>query len=183
MITTALKSKGFQNIDTSDRRDEPILVSGLKMLIQKENSNLGWRIIAGVLMPKNELEALLKQTEGTDAGPLHEMIDASYKIKAGAMIKTLKRLNGNTTINEASLALLEEIGVAPYERIKDILKNELMSDIRGGASIVRKIPIKATTIESSRGRLIMYLSHISMISTLSNTIKRWQRWWIEIFSQ
>ena len=85
-ITTSLKSKGFENIDAAEKYNLPPLIGGLKILAENDKSNLGWRIVAGILMPREDLKKLLKQTEGEKEKALHELIDSSYIIKTKEMM-------------------------------------------------------------------------------------------------
>ena len=62
-------------------------------------------------------------------------------------------INNNKTVDEEKLKeLLVKIGFDSYEIIKEFLKMEVRVDSqKGGNPAIRKIPIKATTIQSSKG--------------------------------
>ena len=156
-IATALKGKGFKNIDSTDKRAAVPLVSGLRILMENEASNLGWRIVSRSLVSKEEFTLLLRKTEGENAKPLHELVDSTCKATARKMVKALKRVTGNSPVDEQTMKTLNEIGIAPYDLVKGLLSDQLLADVRGGDAAARKIPIKATTVESSKGLAADYV--------------------------
>ncbi len=102
-------------------------------------------------MSQEALQTLLKKTAATKPGAMHELIDASYIAKTKDMMKTLKSLEGEKPMDEPHLQLLKEMGMDPYEKVRGVLMEELNAVSGGVVPAIKKIPIKATTIESSKG--------------------------------
>lgn len=150
-IATALKSKGLMNVDSSDKPAVVPLLSGLKILMEDKTSNLGWRIISGGLLSREELGVLLEKTDGENAKPLHELVGSECKTKTRKMIRALKRVTGRSPLDGHTMETLNEIGIDPYDLVKGHLSDRFLADGRGGDPAIRRIPIKATTVESSKG--------------------------------
>jgi hypothetical protein len=55
LIVNALRDKGLKNIQHNDNihAEEPTLFDGLQLLLKNRNCNLGWRIIAKLLLGKD----------------------------------------------------------------------------------------------------------------------------------
>lgn len=75
------------------------------------------------------------------------------------MLKILRVVKKDKKVDEKKFdAFLKKINVDPNEMAKDFLKNEVSSGSqRVGNAGVRRIPIKATTIQSSKGLAAEYV--------------------------
>lgn len=164
-IAEALENKGFGNIEYANKRDgrEPTLLDGLKILLESKQSNLGWRIVAKHLLKEKDFESLLRETDKEKAKNTYELIERDCKTQVKEMIKVLKGIKDGKTIDENTLdEVLRKIGFNPDEMIRDILKKELIYDsLRGSNTGIRKIPIKATTKQGSKGlsRDCVFITH------------------------
>lgn len=69
------------------------------------------------------------------------------------MIKILKDVKQNKTIDQKTFdAFLKRIDIDPYEFVREMLNHEIdFGSQKIGNPGLRKIPIKATTIQSSKG--------------------------------
>jgi superfamily I DNA/RNA helicase len=153
-IARALKGKGFESIEYVDKRAERDLnlLDGLKLLLENEEGNLGWRIASWFLLGKVEFERLLQETSKEGATDIHELVGGDCRGTVKDMIKLLKKVKNDSPVDENSLDLLKKMGFNPFESVKAILKEELGSDSKGfGDSGIRKIPIKVTTVQRSKG--------------------------------
>lgn len=154
-IVSALKDKGFANIESAEKRDgkDPTLLDGLKILLEDNNSNLGWRIVARFFMDNTDFESLLKETDKDDAKCFSEIINAGKKKEVRETLKVLRALKNNKEVNGVKLdAFLKKVDFDPYGIAKDLIKDEIIfGSQRVGNPGLRKIPIKVTTIQSSKG--------------------------------
>jgi len=153
-LATALKGKGFERIDYTERRGakEPTLLDGLKLLLADDKSNLGWRIVTKCLLDEKDFKSLLKETAQKESKNIHELVDRGCKGKVKEMLGTLKALSQDKPIDEDHVKALQDMSLDPYKIMRDMLAEELDLESQGfGNPAIRKIPIKATTIESSKG--------------------------------
>jgi superfamily I DNA/RNA helicase len=152
-IASALKEKGFKNVEHADKHDgEPTLPDGLKLLSEERESNLGWRIVAKFLLNKEDFEPLLKETVKDGTHGIHKLVSAELKVRVEEMINVLKRLKKFKPINEDHLRILQGMNVDLLEVVGAALTDELdLAPPAKGDPGVRKIHIKATTIQSSKG--------------------------------
>lgn len=154
-IISALKNKGFKNVEHYVKKDEkePTLLDGLKILLEDKKSNLGWRIVCKKLLSKGDFSNLIKETNKNAAKSIIDIIDAGSKKEIKKMLKVLSVISDNKIPDEEDLIeLLKRIGINPFEASKNILSEEIISSAtRFGHPGLRKIPIKATTIQSSKG--------------------------------
>ena len=152
-IASALKEKGFKNVEHADKHDgEPTLTDGLRLLSEERECNLGWRIVAKILLDKERFESLLKETVANGAKGIHELISAELKSRVEEMISVLKRLKKFKPIDEDHLRVLKGMNLDLLEVVGAALTDKL--DLVPPAKRdpgVRKIHIKTTTIQSSKG--------------------------------
>src|SRR3989338_1317871 len=154
-IVTALKNKGFGNIQFVEKKDGKgaTLLDGLKILLSDSKSNLGWRIVSKSLLSETDFKALITTTDSDSTKVISEIISKDQKKEVDEMLKVLRAVKDDKRIDENKLdAFLKKIDVKPYVMAKEFLKDEISSSSqKGGNATVRKIPIKATTIQSSKG--------------------------------
>jgi superfamily I DNA/RNA helicase len=148
-MVKALREKGFQNVSYVERdKPEPNLMDGLKLLSEDKESNLGWRVVAEVLMPEKAFVALLKTSDTSK--PFVEYIPAGIKGRANELLKALRNLKNDKLDEESTLALCKELGLDPVKQGREELLDEMDTQQKfGGAT--RKLPIKVTTVQSSKG--------------------------------
>jgi len=153
-IAEALKSKGLQNVEYSEKDDSEIsLLDGLKLLLDDKEDNLGWRIIAENLLTDNEFELLLKMTETYPDKKIHGIIDISYKKEVKQMLRFLKYVKDNKPVDYEDFdKVLSSIKINPYQITIQSVKNEIdTTKQKIGNPAIRNLPIKLTTIQSSKG--------------------------------
>jgi superfamily I DNA/RNA helicase len=159
-IATALKDKGFGIIEHIDRPGGkgPNLLDGLKLLLENELSNLGWRIACRFLLNAKDFESLLKETDTENPKAIHDLVHSGCKDQVKEMTAALKRLASDKAIDGTHLEILKNIGEDIYQITKDALAERLdlgRQDI--GSPEIRKIPIRLTTIQSSKGLSAEYV--------------------------
>src|SRR3989344_5619595 len=154
-IVSALLGKGFTNIDFIEKNttEEPTLLEGLKILMGNKSSNLGWRVISKFILSNEEFETVIKKSNEEEAKPFYKMVKPPKRKEISKMIKSLKAIKNDKEIDEQDLAdILRKNGFDPHLINKSFLKEEVMSDIPRAINMgIRKIPIKSTTIQSSKG--------------------------------
>jgi superfamily I DNA/RNA helicase len=154
LIAETLKAKGFENVVYVDKRAEKglRLLDGLKLLLENNKSNLGWRILCQFLLKRTDFEAILEQTDKEGTKSIYEMVNDDCKSQVKEMLQILSTAKNNKPIDEKSLPVLKKMGLDPCEIVKEVLKEEIDSDSKGfGNPGIRKIPVRATTIQSSKG--------------------------------
>jgi len=160
-IVEKLKEKGLERVEFVERRDgnEPSLLDGLKLLLEDKHSNLGWRIAAKFFVTEEQFDSIIKASNADGAKAMCELINADAKGGIGEAVRTLKAVRDSKTIDDAALdKMFGMIGYAPREIAKDILRSEIrLSAQRIGDASLRKLPITATTIQSSKGLAADYV--------------------------
>jgi superfamily I DNA/RNA helicase len=160
-IVKALREKGFGSIQYVEKKNdnELTLIDGLKILLEDGKSNLGWRIVSKVLLNKLDFDNMLKETSHAGSKPICEIIGKEMKKEIVAMLKICRCVKDDKVIDEKQFdETLRKLSLNPYEIAKDFLKDELENTtLRAGNPGLRKIPIKATTIQSSKGLAAEYV--------------------------
>lgn len=154
-IVNMLTDKGLENIESVNKKDdtEASFIDGLKILLTDDKSNLGWRIVAKHLLESKDFEILLQETNKKDAKNIIDLISKEKRNEISNILKLLRSIKNNKTIDREKLdAVLRRIGVDYDEMATEYLKYEINSTLgRVGNPAIRKIPIKATTIQGSKG--------------------------------
>ncbi len=163
-IAETLKEKGLHNIEYA-RKNEPevSLLDGIKLILENKDDNLGWRIASKFLLKEIEFVDLLKKTELDTNKKIHELIDPKYKTELMNILGILDCINKDKpVIDEEYYEVLQKINLDPFGISKEFLKEEMSSTlVRIGIPALRKIQIKASTIQSSKGLAadLVFITH------------------------
>lgn len=154
-LVTGLREKGFQNIEFADRQDpeEPTLLEGLKLLLADRKSNLGWRIASRHALNQPDFDSALRKTYPPGTETMANALSSKCKKEISRMLKALRAIRDNKTIDDGLLSeILGKLDFDPNEIAKTALRNEIQDDIpKSVEHSIRKLNIKATTIQSSKG--------------------------------
>jgi superfamily I DNA/RNA helicase len=165
-ISDAVEEKGLVTVESVDKKDEKDLglLDGLKLLLEDKKSNLGWRIVLKSVLAKEAFESLLKQTHTDAAKKIFEIVGAKPKKEVARMLAVLRVIEKGEKINEEKFdeeeigKLFKRLGFDPHESAKNLLRDEIVSSSRPvGNPSIRKLPIKGTTIERSKGLAAEYV--------------------------
>jgi len=129
------------------------LFDGLKLLLDDDKSNLGWRIVCRLLLEKKNLVDLLAETHKEGAKCIHELVDGDCKSRVKRMLTVLRGAIKDSDKDKEHLAeLLTGTDFDPFELARKALKDDLVQGSRWMRNPgLRNIPIKVTTIQSSKG--------------------------------
>jgi ATP-dependent DNA helicase UvrD/PcrA len=154
-VARTLESKGFRNIHypNEEKVDEPTLMDALRLLAGDADCNLGWRIAAKLYLPDQDFRALLKKTTGNRAKAVHELIAADLNKRVRSILSTFKKVaKGDAVGKDDWSALLRALDLDPQLVVGDELRaTAAAGKARGNDPAVRNIPVKITTIPSSKG--------------------------------
>jgi superfamily I DNA/RNA helicase len=154
-LVRALREKGFQNVEFPDKQDpdEPTLLEGLKLLLADRKSNLGWRIASRHCLNQSDFDSALHKTHPPGTQTMVDILSAKCKKEINQLLKSLRAIRDDKTIEDGSLSeILEKLDLSPNEIVKTALRDEIVTDMpKSVAHSVRKLAIKATTIQSSKG--------------------------------
>lgn len=153
-IHKSLQSKGFKNLDFVLKKQQTLnILDGFKLLLEDRNDNLGWRIITKFLLPKNEFEELLKKTNSDSAERIIDLISMDNKRQIKNILKVIRSIKDNKSVDSDELdQVLSFLNLSSLDILKKFLFNEVdFSQTKNSDPAIRKIPIKLTTIQSSKG--------------------------------
>ncbi len=175
-IAEALICKGMQNVEYVVKDESVIsLLDGLKLLLEDKEDNLGWRIVSDYFLNDKDFESLLKETDSCPDKKLHDIIESSHKKEVKQMLRILKYVKDNKPVNYDDFdSVLKKIDINPYELTMASLKDEISNTRqRIGIPAIRNIPIKATTIQSSKGLSgdLIFITHFDDRYFIKNSDK------------
>ena len=149
-ITKALKKKGFENVAYVEREPpEPTLLDGLKLILENQNCNLGWRVAAAALLPADKFAEILK---GADpAKPFKDVLPKDLRAAVRSLATKLRHVRDDHAPREELAELLDALGIDPFAPARADLKDALEAEKRGN-SATQGIPITVTTVQSAKGR-------------------------------
>lgn len=155
-IASALRAKGLKNvlIDDKDTDDGLDLKAGLKILLSNAESNLGWRLVTNSVLPANEYKTLLEKTHGADGSNLIDLIAPKLKKKIKSLLQTLRKIRDSEEVSDELFAeFFDTIEFDVSGLAKEMIRRELEAEdqVSAGNPAIRNIPIKITTIQSSKG--------------------------------
>jgi superfamily I DNA/RNA helicase len=166
LIAKVLKEKGFKNLEYADKTKEPrlVLLDGLKLLMEDRKCNLGWRIIANSFINDDELTSILNEIDKNHSKKFFDFIPPNIKADVFPMLSIIRRIRMNKPVDEKEFnEFLNKIGLNSFNIAKDFLRDDLDSSSSKIINpAIRKIRIKATTIQSSKGLAadIVFITHL-----------------------
>lgn len=154
-IAEALNEKGFANVSLAERRGigEPTVLDGLKITLDDPASNLGWRIVSKCLLDNKDFDGLLRATHVDGAKNIKDIIPTSKKERIQELVGVVRGIRDRRPPDApAVISLSELVGIDSLDLAISQIRDEIEStQKRVGDPGLRKIPIKITTIESSKG--------------------------------
>jgi superfamily I DNA/RNA helicase len=176
-ICNSLASKGLQNLDFESKDlERSNIFDGFKILLEDKHDNLGWRIVTEFLMHPLEFQKIIRESYTSSTTNFEELISGTLKKQIKGHLNILNYIGKGKPINEDSLkTLLGDFGIVGSEIIISYLKDILDSNkLASGIPEIRKIPVKATTIQSSKGLSadLVFISHFDDQYFIQNDDKK-----------
>jgi superfamily I DNA/RNA helicase len=160
-LVRALKEKGLERIEFVDRQEqrEPTLFDGLNILLEVAGDNLGWWITAKHLLQPPKFEELIRTSYENSSKALLPQLDKATKKKAKKLLKGLRAIReGNNIIDDDLMELTRALGLDVLEPVKAHIKERVSATSKMGANrSIRNLPIKVTTVASSKGLAAQYV--------------------------
>ena len=163
-IASGLRKKGFVNVEAPRSRgqDDPTLLEGLQVLLKNSKSNLGWRIVSKELLDQENFELFLHKTSDDQDIQFVDVVDDIFvddifRKRVQALLTSVRKIRDGRSIDELDLnEIQKKCSIKPIHLAKDALKRDLESR-SGGDPAIRNIPIKAATIQGSKGLAAEYV--------------------------
>jgi superfamily I DNA/RNA helicase len=159
-IGSSLQGKGFGTVQFKDKEAQPHpYLDALRILADDRKGNLGWRLVAKVMLSKDEFLQFIKKTEDGSSDCKSLLPKPIQK----TVLNDLKSFNAiaqekSPDTKDATL-LLQRLGYDQERVIQEFLKicvGEPAIDTFCSPS-VRKMPITVTTVQSSKGLAAEYV--------------------------
>lgn len=152
-IKNDLIKKGFKDVQTSYGNEKDInksLLDGLRLLIEDQDCNLGWRIVAEQTSSKADLEKAVKESEDGMLS-FKDLVDKKAIKSIKSLMSIINNIKAKKPITDKKYTeLFEAIG---YDRNK-ITADRLLEEIKDyfpKSDIYKNSPIKITNILGSKG--------------------------------
>ncbi len=176
-LLTQFRKKGFVNVEPRERPTVTPLLEGLSLIREtnQQYTNLGWRIVAEVLLADEEFNVILEKSTRSSE-PFYKLLDADLVKKVRSAVALLRRLTGtgNPLSKEESVCLWEFLGIDPVEVVDRTLVKDLASLEHPGIHVgIRNVPIKVTNVLRSKGLSADYvfITHLDDRFFLENRLK------------
>ncbi len=159
-LAKSLAKIGFKEVLYEKENEESgiTLLDGLKLLLEDNDSNLGWRICVEELklLDQRNFEKLIKITNAKDAPHIKELLTSEQRKIIRDIRSTLVKIKKGENIEKEKLNnFFEKIGKDPIVYMTDNIKSNLCKEeTKKKAGKIRNIcniPIRITTIPKSKG--------------------------------
>ena len=159
-IGSSLESKGFAAVYFKDKQVQSHpYIDALRILADDRKGNLGWRMIAKVMLSKDDFTKFIQKTADgvTDCKSL--LPNPLKKI----VLNDLKILNAcgqaRAPDTKEAISLLQRLGYDQERVVQEFLRIQVGGAASEGSCnpSVRKIPITLTTVQSSKGLAADYV--------------------------
>lgn len=157
-IVAGLRKKGFENVEATQTPDEPTpMLDGLKLLLDDDESNLGWRLVCEALFDDERLSELVRAVKIEDGKRFLDAVDTETKAQVQALLKIAAKIKDEAMLTPAEIdQLCEYTDVAPYDLANEKLQRKIPKQV-GRKLVGRKLPIRVTTTEGSKGLAEQYV--------------------------
>jgi len=152
-IAEALRDKGFQSVAYHDRQSEKeaLFFDGLMLLLEDNKSNLGWRIVGQTLLSVQTYQDVMQESF-KNGKALFDLVPADCKNVVKDTLTTLRAVRDSKPVDETRLsAALNKTHLDPHRLAREALVDEISHSQHLGNPGIRKVPIKVSTIPSSKG--------------------------------
>jgi superfamily I DNA/RNA helicase len=172
-ICKSLRSKGLHNLDYEEKDSESVTIfDGYKILMEDKHDNLGWRIISGFLIHPIQFREIIRKSHESLAKPFEAFLPVEIIKKVKSNLSILNYINKNRDVNTSILEdLLKDVEIDQYVLLTSYIKTVLNSNkAPTGYPEIRKIPVKATTIQSAKGLAadLVFITHFDNQYFLQN---------------
>jgi len=154
-IAKALINKGFRNLNHPEKRKdrEVSFIDAFDMLIKNKEDNLGWRIITSLLFSPKDLDSIIKKSVENLSKKLCELLPTDFVKGVLETAKAVKYILNEKSVAPELLSLtFKQFGINPDKISSDYLCGKFNNlNPPTGKPALRNIPIKITTIQSSKG--------------------------------
>jgi len=164
-IVNALRNKGLTNIEFSEKLDERALalLDGFNLLCDNIKDNLGWRIIAPFTIAAAQFAELIVNSEKSSK-TIQELLPPEIVADVKKTVRALKIiLAGKPLSTDILPEIYKRFNIDSNNTAIEFLKEQFSSlERKTGNPAIRKIPIKATTIQSSKGLSadVVFITHV-----------------------
>jgi hypothetical protein len=157
-IVTGLRKKGFENVEATQTPDEPtLMMDGLKLLLDDDESNLGWRLVCEALFDEERLGDLLRTVKIEEGKRFVDAVDNETQRRVQALLRIAAKIKDETMPAPEEIdQLCEYTDVAPYDLANERLQRKIPKQI-SRKLVGRKLPIRVTTTEGSKGLAEQYV--------------------------
>ena len=177
-VAMSLKEKGLNQIEYSIKTDEiePSLMDGYRILLEDPVSNLGWRIVARSFLSWKDFVKVIKETQSNPSIKFHDCLPTDTQKSIKEILQVLKYISKDKAVNQELLdEAFRRFNIEPSKLGYSLLKEEIDTTLlKNGNPALRNIPIKSTTIQSSKGLSadVVFITHFDERYFISNTDKK-----------
>jgi superfamily I DNA/RNA helicase len=160
LITKSLEIAGFRNVLYSEGDKVPSVISGLSLMQEDPDSNLGWRIVLKAILTTDEFKAILRSTQAEPDKAVCTMVSADRASKVRALFDSFQKLVKDENLeNEAMAELLKVAGYEPHRIAKEKMREDFYSSRAVPTSMrsIKEMKIHVTTILGSKGLAADYV--------------------------
>lgn len=160
-VVKHLKQKGYTNISggTEQLVGNVLLVEGIALLLENNNSNLGWRLCAEALLDQQALKLIVKGSESMEQ-PFKDYLSTDIRNLIKSLRAASAQLKSGNNLTDAQRKLIfEYLEVNPIAVAEDKARKLIAQ--KSPNKVHNNIPIKVTTILGSKG---LSYDHVFLIN-------------------
>ncbi|HWR36758.1 MAG TPA: UvrD-helicase domain-containing protein [Clostridia bacterium] len=163
-LAASLQTKGFSNLELSEKRGDrqAETLDALRLLLENAKDNLGWRILIKFLLEPEKVIEIVGATDKDATKPIYDLVGRIIRADVRRLVGVVKAIKAGKTVKDEDLArLLEVLDLGPYELTRRELRRDIGSDEHVSNSGIRKIAVKTTTVQSSKGLAadLVFITH------------------------
>ena len=157
-IGRGLIGKGFRAVEFKEKESHEIsYLDGLRLLLRRRTgaeSNLGWRIASRFKLSEEEFRETLQSSVSNSGAPFRAQVPTTTRNLIERDVEILRGVKDKQAVTPDELnTLLESLSLDQHEVKAEYVRDRLLKGRFGTQQYpgVTRIPITATTIQSSKG--------------------------------
>jgi len=160
-IVEGLKDKGLRNVTLEKRQDTEAsaLEDGLRTLLRGKDSNLGWRLAARGLLTDQAFAKVFDKSVTKPDALFSSHLETSTRKQVREALASVRAVTKGKSVKKNKIAALASLlELDNHTMATDSIKERMSEGSSGGGlAAIRRIPIRATTVMSSKGLAAEYV--------------------------
>jgi len=154
LVERGLRSRGFKNIDASQKYEPDIIIEGFNMLLKNSSCNLAWRVLFEAechrMGASERFEQVMNESFNSDT-PFMDFLTVKERKTIKKVNAALRKIRDRKDVDDVTMAeVFAVLRYNPTEIVQSKIRGKLIQK-SAQKNIYKNTPIKIVTVLKSKG--------------------------------